>query len=648
MKKWVLYFLIVQYGSSNVLNIVPSPDSTCTGDVTGESCLTLQQFSTTPVRSSVTLELFPGQHHLESIISGTEISSFIMRGSDSTVFCRNPGTPNFDIHFTQLQLIEISGITFDNCTIHLSQVINATFVRNAFVNRITGGANVRVNNTGSIVTGYALSNVIISETVFGNNHGGAIVMLDDCDHIEIHSSNFTNNTATLYGIVHIDEGNVTVIDTIFSSNMARIQDGGALNVQKGNVSVESSIFINNRANHHGGAIYIQHGSALIISNTDFTDNAAIAGSGGAIHCSVSSLNPSRRILLTNTTFTNNSASSGGGGAIYSGSRYTTISVMHSTFTHNRAADCVVLDVTESFHPYVNLTGSSFSSNMALGRPGTDGGGGVICVRSSSILLSSNNFTDNSAAGNAGVLSLEECDVVVERCTFRNNRAGGNGGVFYTNLYPITYSISQSSFINNQAGGDGGVMYVGVADSQLTILSSVFTFNHASQRGGVIAIIGSTLVLDGSSVSENTAQLGAVVSACNSTVNITNSEIPAIKDPINPSCFFYGVNPPTEVTTAISRPTPTSGTTELSTDTVRTTKTSVIGSTLLFKEEKQQVIMTLDPFSLSRPSRGLSQELSRILAILILAVFVLVVLEIIIVLFLVFGMKSLLSKDPRQT
>ena len=187
----------------------------------------------------------------------------------------------------------------------------------------------------------------------------------------------------------------------------------------------------------------------------------------------------------------------------------------------------------------------------MGRVAGNNGGGVICIRNASLIVSDNTFSHNSAAGDAGVICVDESDIIIERTTFNNNTAGGNGGVLHTYFYPTRYRIIDSSFTNNQAGGDGGVMYVGRAGSHVTVSQSTFGFNDATNRGGVIAIIGSTLEMNRASVFENTAAIGEVVSTCNSNIEITNPELLVYQDPIYSFCYLYNNSNATQQTTSMT-------------------------------------------------------------------------------------------------
>ena len=84
----VLLFSTVHYGDCVRFIIVPSVDTPCPGEFTGESCITLQQYIANPSSSDVTLELQPGNHQLDSQLVASSIGSFTMTANTTaTVTC---------------------------------------------------------------------------------------------------------------------------------------------------------------------------------------------------------------------------------------------------------------------------------------------------------------------------------------------------------------------------------------------------------------------------------------------------------------------------------------------------------------------------------------------------------------------------------
>ena len=74
---------------------------------------------------------------------------------------------------------------------------------------------------------------------------------------------------------------------------------------------------------------------------------------------------------------------------------------------------------------------------------------------------------------------------------------------------------------------------------------------------VIAIVGSSLEVNGTSIFDSTAKLGGVVSACNSNVTITNPEVSASQDATYSFCSLYNSSNTTRgISTTTEQITPT--------------------------------------------------------------------------------------------
>ena len=212
----------------------------------------------------------------------------------------------------------------------------------------------------------------------------------------------------------------------------------------------------------------------------------------------------------------------------------------SIFVNSSAFACAVLSA-EGFSPSVIFTRSIFTDNKASGtstQPGADiwaNSGGVACVNNALVSITNSSFHNNAASIHAGVLSVEGSIVSIIGSKFHNNRAGSDGGVISTRISPITLSVTQSSFTNNWAGQNGAVMNVVRSGSQLGINDSSFSFNEANQRGGVLSIAGSEVNINQTTVYNNTAALGGVISACNSVVAVPE-KLTASEDPAQPGNF----------------------------------------------------------------------------------------------------------------
>ena len=426
--------------------------------------------------------------------------------------------------------------------------------------RIYGYFNYRSNNTFKIT---------IDETNFENNSynyfNSYSALLDiDIDNADINilnsrfsgnTGNDSNNYYTTSGIVQVRRGNkITITNTTFFNNTGDY-NGIYLYSSSGSFSyvmIKQCNFSNNVINNSGNNQYSLSG-ALVEIYGDNTDINILNSrfSGNIANLDYNTYSPTGGIVdvrsgnnittsITNTTFVNNTVV--GGGTVGLGDRYTTIrlinniSLTNNIFTHNTASFCGALSVLDS---RMDSTGNIFTYNRAVGLTvtGSDGGG-VMCVRNSSISLSDDTFSHNSAVGDGGVITVDNSSITVDRSIFSNNTARRNGGVFHTYFNPTTYSTSRTLFIDNHAGESGGVMFVGRAGSLVRINQSTFNFNSAANRGGAIAIFGSILQINGASFVDAIAEKGGAVSACTSTVMITNPVIAPSTDPAYSFCDLY--------------------------------------------------------------------------------------------------------------
>ena len=574
---------IIKTSSCETFHIVTSSSSPCPGRQVGEPCLTLQQYVSNPSRSSsITLELEAGSHRLpDTSFEVSGIASFeivSIANQAATVGCSSSSFLNIN----SVQAVHIGGVSFITCstsvnnantfTLEDSYILNSTIsvrsVTQAVVRRASfsfdGQYGVSISETASASlensTFYDIvsigrpgggiwgsnSNIRVTQCSFTNIIGTALYVERDRNTISIENSTFAaNRINSKYfragGIVFVRSGSVTIAGSDFIDNSVS-GNGGVLWGTAVDLSIHESNFINNTANGNGGALYIQSStdtysysqpslSSVSINDSNFVNNIANE-SGGALYVSGSLVSISR------SAFTDNAALLGGGGAVYCKRHSTEISLVDNVFTNNSAAYCGVLAANEQYNYNVNFDNSIFSYNKAKGQTSGRNEGGVLCTRNASISFMNSSFSYNSAIGDAGVGYVEESSVVVQSSVFDSNSAGRDGGVFKNHVYPTTYTISQSSFRHNHAGVDGGVMYVGRAGSSVIVSESTFGFNSATERGGIATLLGSQLYFTETTLTNNTAYWGAVLSGCNSNVTISNAELFVGADPIQPLCSLY--------------------------------------------------------------------------------------------------------------
>ena len=298
----ILLHNAVQYVNCNGLNIIPSLDTPCPSEVTEEPCLTLQQYIANSSFSSwtnITLELHPGEHHLNSRLSASSTNSFTMRAvTTASVLC----SPSSYFSFNQLQHVYISSFVFTGCTMNLNSIMNATLVKYSFMNttaravNVYGGrayiyssnfSSITAGGYGGAITVHNGEEVTIDGCCFSNNSAGERGYTGDAIHVHngvtvtISNSLFKDNTAS--EAIGISGGDlVTITNSNFSGNGGSASFGGAVHVNQNegvNVFMVNCYFSNNAVGGHGGAIYVQSGGQVTIDSCCFINNSA--GGGGS-------------------------------------------------------------------------------------------------------------------------------------------------------------------------------------------------------------------------------------------------------------------------------------------------------------------------------------------------------------------------------
>ncbi|MBX0326804.1 hypothetical protein K2Z83_03795 [Oscillochloris sp. ZM17-4] len=224
------------------------------------------------------------------------------------------------------------------------------------------------------------------------------------------------------------------------------------------------------------SIFVSH----TISGSQFIDNDASNGAGGAIHILQSGLS------IEASTFSNNSAigarpQDGFGGAISIdglGGPTGVFSVVGSSFSDNRSYNsggAIHLNMYDDGNR-AEIGQSSFVNNAVVGgaraQGGAIGGGGT--GGNPTISISASLFSGNS----------------VRKTLVSGGVEDGSGGAL---AFPqrARISIVNSSFYRNRANGtsynaNGGALYVVNNTEQFTVASSTFAENSAGWVGGAIS------------------------------------------------------------------------------------------------------------------------------------------------------------------
>jgi LPXTG-motif cell wall-anchored protein len=215
----------------------------------------------------------------------------------------------------------------------------------------------------------------------------------------------------------------------------------------------------------GGAIFVEFGDSLTVSNSSFTD--VVGSNGGSIY-----VDATEDVTVSETQFTNSRAIFGGGSLSINGTKE--FSVAGSTFTTN----------------------SAFVSNLDGTTASVEGGA----------------ISYASAESNATPSVIDS--------NFSNLKSSMGGAIFNFGAANSTFAVAGNTFHNlDTIGGNGGAIY-GV-EGELLVTDSTFSDSTSSQEGGAIFSEGS-LTVSGSSFFENSSVAfgGAISSASTSIDNST--------------------------------------------------------------------------------------------------------------------------------
>ena len=421
-----------------------------------------------------------------------------------------------------------------------------------FKNITAGGA---ISNAGDLT----VKNItFVGNIATGNNEtdigGGAIFNIGN---LTINDSTFTDNTAksnnvTLGGAI-LNIGNLTIINGNFTGNTAT--GGGAIG-NFGYLNITGSWFTGNTVTGNytlGGAICNGYnstlninGGILNITGSWFTGNTASGGNitaGGAIY-------NEKDLTILNSTFTHNKASStdniGAGGSIFNAGILT---ASGSKFINNTASGSNADSRGGAVYNYGVLTfkTSIFTGNLAdnggaifnLGNLTVSSGnimynnainGGAI-LNCGNLIVSDNNFLNNTASGaddnsmGGGAISNTGNLTVGNYNVFTGNKAYVGGAISnYGGTSKAPVKVSSSTFTSNTATAGGAIYNYGA----LAVNSDIFTGNIAHTTDSSLAYEGGAILNDGnltvtgSTFTGNFANLGGAISnRYNSTISGSN-------------------------------------------------------------------------------------------------------------------------------
>ncbi|MBE6498100.1 MAG: hypothetical protein E7Z81_07485 [Methanobrevibacter sp.] len=387
------------------------------------------------------------------------------------------------------------------------------------INFING--NVAEGDGGAIYVGVNSNNFNVLNSNFTNNHadgaggdGGAIYVAGGSNNGVISNVSFTNNTADIGGgAVKIQNGNEwNVYNSTFINNTAYgngedagrgIENGGgAIWSCYGEVEIHNSTFTANKGTY-GGALR----GPFITEDSEFYDNVATNGNGGAIDVTIDTSYVQPPVLrYVNTTFVNNTAKGdrgderAQGGAVHMYS-IDHVEILDSEFYNNTADRGGAIDLY--IINTVNVDNSVIENNTAT----SEGGGLYINTTDTPSTFTNSEISNNHAGTEGGAICLVANGAVFENVTSVNNTAAKGGSAYIegndTLVQNCTFNNNKAILTEQENSGVGGALDIVGNDCHLF---NVTSDNNIAYRGGAAFIRGNNILVMDSSFDNNNATL----------------------------------------------------------------------------------------------------------------------------------------------
>ncbi|CAI5535684.1 unnamed protein product, partial [Closterium sp. Naga37s-1] len=270
---------------------------------------------------------------------------------------------------------------------------------------------------GACLSLLANAHATVTDSILSANHGtseGGAARVSGSAHLSLLYSSILQNTAAWGGAVWVEMGASLLIsnDSKLEGNEARYLGGTVYATHVSRVEVGGgSVFRGNSA-LHGGAMVAEAEARVTAADSTFENNTF----SGILFQGFS------QGVLRNCSFTRNSNAAGRGGAVLVGDK-TTVAVHSCSFSGNWAALGGAVSTEGS--PYLTINGSDFTRNIA------QIGAGVALAGATAFTMGESVFIKNNATkAGGGVAVLEQAEGDISGSRFEGNYAVvGGAGVY---------------------------------------------------------------------------------------------------------------------------------------------------------------------------------------------------------------------------
>ncbi len=384
---------------------------------------------------------------------------------------------------------------------------------------ITGGACDDWHGSGgiSLVGSYArayIKNVTIAGNVTDQvdnsryGHGAGIAVHGSHDTLDLDNVTVSMNHAEGYGggiYVRETDCSLSIANSSISHNYADSNGGGIYLDSKATLSISKTTIDRNYSDKHGGGIYVNaSGSKLALSEVNVTTNES-KSDGGGIYTDGSETT----IELNGSHIMSNSTSTlpcyGGGMYINGNKSKVTLTASSLYYNHLYSSDSAASWWTPSRGAAIYINGndvdltlkqnSSIWKNYITGTGGQgaaiyhNGKNGTVTLTDSEISGNYTNDSRNQGMGKGGAIYSNWSGTTFKlvNSTVKGN-AAEQGGAFYFNN-TSTLILDASTVKDNTAGdakgrGEGGAIYNDDSGTKISLVNGgKITSNHANNQRG---------------------------------------------------------------------------------------------------------------------------------------------------------------------
>jgi hypothetical protein len=381
------------------------------------------------------------------------------------------GTITFNVGTATIVLNQILPTITSNITIDGGSVVTISGNDTTSAFQLTSGAALTLNN------------LTITNCANFNGDGGAIRNGSSNSYgtLNITNCRFVNNAtaASFSGGAVLSYGPLNITNSEFSSNSAG--SGGAIYprfsaaVTNINGCTFQDNFTTSSSSGWGAAMLLWDGAPVTVTNTTFSNNRARLGGAAAV-----TLNSSL-IIMGSTLQTNSAVLAGGAIHVFADGQAT---IQNTSLVSNKIPTTTGAGPPDNGGGAISSKGTTSVIDCVLSQNVvTLFDGGAILVGGGTFNLTRSRLEGNRAANGGGlqVNGVSSTNITASTIRFNFTTGLGYGGGLAPNFFMASMNVADSTINNNSANYGAGISNAG----SLTVTNCTISGNQAANYGGGI-------------------------------------------------------------------------------------------------------------------------------------------------------------------